>query len=406
MAKPDAPTTRIRLLGLFLLAAAVPGVARAQPSPGAAPPAVPGPSTAGGRVYVGTYTGGPSGSKGIYVFELNPNDLKSTPPRLAAETPSPSFLAVAPDGRCVYAVNEVESFGGKKGGGVSAFAVDAASGALSALNDGTSGGGSPCHISLDKAGRNALVANYGGGSVAVLPIASDGHFGEVSSFVQHEGSGGDPARQKGPHAHSINLDPANAFAFVADLGLDKVLVYKFNPTAGTLTANDPPAAKVAPGAGPRHFAFRPDGKFAYVINELNSTVTAFAYDPASGTLKEVETVSTLPKGFVGKNYPADVQVHPSGKFLFGSNRGHDSIVVYAIDPQSGKLAYVENEGEGVKNPRNFGIDPTGSLMLVANQDLDTIAVFRIDPATGALSPTRQTIRVPKPVCVKFWNPAP
>jgi 6-phosphogluconolactonase len=354
-------------------------------------------------VFIGTYTEGES--KGIYRFDLDLSTGKPSVPRLAAETISPSFLAFDPTRRFLYAVGEVNSFEGKKGGGVSAFAVDPGTGALSFLNAQSSGGAGPCHLVVDRTGKNVLVANYGGGSVAVLPVGPDGRLKESSAFIQHRGSSVNAGRQKEPHAHSVNVDAANRFAFVADLGLDEVLIYKLDPAQGTLTPNDPPAAKLTPGAGPRHFAFHPSGKFAYAINELNSTVHAWTYDADRGALTDLQTISTLPEGFKGTNYPAEVQVHPSGKFLYGSNRGHDSIVVYAIDPSTGKLTYVENQDGGIKNPRNFGIDPSGSFLLAASQDLGSIVVFRIDPSTGALSPTGHSVKVPKPVCVKFWKPA-
>jgi 6-phosphogluconolactonase len=356
-------------------------------------------------LYVGTYTGGTSQSKGIYRLDLDFGTGALSSPKVVAETTSPSFLAIDPTRRFLYAVNEVDSVDGKKGGGVSAFAINAKDGGLTALNQQSSGGAGPCHIVVDKAGKNALVANYGGGSVAVLPIAADGRLGSASSFVQHTGSSVDKRRQNEPHAHSVNLDAANKYAFVADLGLDKVLVYRFDPDKGTITANDPPAATVAPGAGPRHFAFSPTGKFAYAIGELDSTVTAWTYDPTRGTLSTIQTISTLPTSFTGTNHPADVQVDPTGKFLYGSNRGHNSIVAYTIDPATGKLTYVANQGEGIKNPRNFAIDPSSTFLLVGNQDLDSIVVFRIDPATGALRPTGHSVKVPKPVCLKFLAPA-
>lgn len=373
-------------------------LALAVPAWSAEPPAL-----AAKAVFVGTYTGGQS--RGIYRFELDPETGKPGAPALAAEATNPSYLAIDPTRRFLYAVSEVDSSAGKKGGAVAAFAVDPRTGSLSPLNAQPTVGAGPCHLVVDGAGKNVLAANYGGGSVVVLPVGSDGRLKEHSAFVQHKGSGPDRGRQEGPHAHSVNLDPANRFAFVADLGLDKVFVYKFDPARGTLAPNDPPAADLAPGAGPRHFAFHPTGRFAYAINELNSTVQAWTYDPEHGTLAPLQTISTLPADFHGTNYPADVQVHPSGKFLYGSNRGHDSIVVYAIDSRSGKLAYVENETGGIKTPRGFGIDPTGAFLLAASQDLDTIVVFRIDPASGALSPTGHSVKVPKPVCVKFWSPA-
>jgi 6-phosphogluconolactonase len=298
-------------------------------------------------------------------------------------------------------VGEVSDFAGKKSGGVSAFAIDASTGNLTLLNQQSSGGTGPCHLVVDKAGKNVLVANYGGGSVAVLPIQADGRLSEATCFIQHTGKSVNPRRQEAPHAHSINLDAANNFAFVADLGLDKVLVYRFDAAKGTLTPNDPPAASVAPGAGPRHFAFHPGGRYAYVINEMGNTVTAFNYDAQKGVLTEIQTLSTLPQGYTEVSHTAEVQVHPSGKFLYGSNRGHDSIAVYSIDQNTGRLTLVGISSTQGKTPRNFGIDPTGTFLLAANQDSDNIVVFRIDPQTGELKPTGQVVEVPRPVCVKF-----
>lgn len=351
------------------------------------------------RVYVGTYTG--ADSKGIYVFEFDTTDGVPGEARLAAETVNPSFLAIDPTQRFLYAVSEVDAFQGQKGGAVSAFKIDAKTGQLAPLSTEPTGGSGPCHLVVDAAGKNVLAANYGGGSVAVLPIGADGRLGPRSGFAQHKGSSVNKDRQKEPHAHSVNLDPTNQFAFVADLGLDKVLVYRFEPSGGTITPNTPAAALLPPGAGPRHFTFHPSGKIAYVINELNSTVNAWTYDPERGVLSPLQAISTLPVGFKGANYPADIHAHRSGKFLYGSNRGHDSIVVYRIDPATGKLTYVENQSNSIKNPRNFSIDPTGTFLLVANQDADSIVVFRIDPTTGALKPTGQSVKVPKPVCIKF-----
>ena len=349
-------------------------------------------------VYVGTYTGG--GSKGIYRFEFDGETGKPSGARLVAETPSPSFLAFAPDGKHLYAVNEVDGFDGKPGGSVSAFSVDTG-GTLTLLNQQSSLGKGPCHLTVDRAGNNVLVANYGGGSAAVVPIGEGGRLGTPSSVVQHRGSSVVPGRQKEPHAHSINLDPQGKFAVVADLGLDKVLIYKFDPKVGGIAPNRPDFAATAPGAGPRHFAFHPSGKYAYVINELNSTVTAFNYDAEKGVLSTLQSLSTLPPGSRGTNYPADLHVHPNGRFLYGSNRGHNSIVAYAIDPSTGKLTHIENQAEGIKTPRNFTIDPTGKFLLVANQDANSVVVFRIDDTTGALKTTGQTIAVPKPVCLRF-----
>jgi 6-phosphogluconolactonase len=349
-------------------------------------------------VYIGTYTG--PKSKGIYLFSLDNASGKLTPKGLAAEVTSPSFLAIHPSQRYLYAVGEVNDFKGKKAGGVSAFSIGQ-DGKLTLLNQQPSGGQGPCHISIDKTGRNALVANYGGGSVACLPIDEAGKLKEPSATIQHQGSSLNPQRQKQPHAHSINLSPDNRLALAADLGLDKVLIYDFDAFKGTLAPHDPAFAKVPPGSGPRHFAFHPGGKYAYAINELTSTMTAFSWDEGRGALTEIHTTTTLPGGHVGNNSTAEVQVHPSGKFLYGSNRGHDSIAVFSVDPATGKLTAVETESTRGKTPRNFGIDPTGKWLIAANQNTHTLSVYSINPETGALDPVGDPIECPSPVCVKF-----
>lgn len=349
------------------------------------------------RVYVGTYTY--RASKGIYAFELNLHTGETTPPRLVAETFQPSFLALHPSRRFLYAVNEL--WGGGKEGMVSAFAVEPETGSLTFLNQQSSKGVGPCHLTVDKTGKWVLVANYGSGGVSVLPVLPDGRLGEATCVIQHEGKSVNPQRQEGPHAHSVNLDPANKFAIVADLGIDKLLVYRFDSAKGTLTPHEPPFVATAPGAGPRHVAFHPNGKFVYAINELNSTVTAYRYDEATGILAEVQTVSTLPTDFSGNNTTAEVQVHPSGRFLYGSNRGHDSIAIFAIESKTGKLTLVGHQLTKGRTPRHFGIDPTGTYLLAANQDSDTISLFRIDLQTGKLQPMEQMVEVSNPVCVKF-----
>lgn len=348
-------------------------------------------------VYIGTYTGkGGEGSRGIYVYRFDSSSGKLTPAGLAAEIPSPSFLAIHPNQRYLYSVRE----SGKEGS-VSAFEIDKSTGRLKLLNTVSSKGGGPCHLVVDKTGRNVLVVNYGSGSTAVLPVKQDGSLEEASSFIQHSGTGADPRRQKGPHAHSVNLDANNRYAIVADLGLDHVLVYRFDPKKGLIEPNDPPYAAVAPGAGPRHFAFHPKSRFGYVINEMGNTVTAFSWDGRKGKLTEIQTITTLPKGFSGTSYTAEVQVHPNGKFLYGSNRGHDSIAVFSIDPAKGTLSAIEYVPTQGKFPRNFGIDPAGSYLIAANQDSNNLVVFRIDGKTGKLTPTGQVEELGRPVCVKF-----
>ncbi len=349
------------------------------------------------RVFVGTYTRGKS--KGIYPGELDLASGQFTVTGVAVSV-EPSFLALDPSQRFLYAVNETEKWNGRDNcGGVSAFAIQP-SGELKPLNQQPSEGGAPCHISIDDQGRFAFVANYTGGDVAVLPIEKDGSLGKAVSVVQHKGEVADKQRQGGPHAHAISLDKANRFALAADLGLDKLFVYRFDGQTGKLTANDPPFGKLAPRSGPRHFAFSRDGRFVFVINEIALTITSFAYDAERGALKSLATVSTLPKGEKQGDWStAEIMVHPSGRFLYGSNRGHDSLVIFAIDAQTGGLSYVGNQPSGGKTPRSFGIDPTGQYLLSANQDSDNVAVMRIDRQTGKLTPTGQSVEIGMPVCV-------
>ncbi len=352
--------------------------------------------------YVGTYTG--KTSKGIYLCELDTLTGKLESKGLAAEAVNPTFLAVHPNRKFLYAVSEVSDLGdrgGKKTGAVAAFAIDPHSGKLTELNREPSGGAGPCHLVVDGGGHNVLVANYSGGSVAVLPIQPDGKLKPPSSVRQHEGKSVNPRRQEAPHAHSINLDPLAKFAFAADLGLDQVLIYKFDAEKGTLSPHATPFAPVAPGAGPRHFAFHPTGRWAYVINEMLCTMTAFEYDAEKGTLKEMQTITTLPHEVKEGYSTAEVVAHPSGRFLYGSNRGHDSIAIFRVDARTGRLTAAGHEPTQGKTPRNFNVDPTGRFLLAANQNSNTIAVFRIDADTGTLRPTGQLVEVPAPVCIRF-----
>jgi len=355
-------------------------------------------------VYVGTYTG--EKSQGIYAYRLDLAGGECAPLGLAAGAKSPSFLAVHPNRKFLYSVNEISDFEGKPTGGVSAFAIDEATSKLKFLNHQSSRGAGPCHLVVDRSGQTVLVANYGGGSVAALPIGPDGKLSPATSVMQHEGHGVNPTRQEGPHAHSINVDLGNRFAVAADLGLDKVFVYHLDPAKSTLSPNDPPWAMVKPGSGPRHFAFHPSGKFGYVINEISCTLTAFAYDGQRGRLTELQTISTLPAGekLKPEYSTAEVQVHPSGKFVYGSNRGPNSIAVFAVDAAQGTLRHVEHKSTEGKTPRGFGIDPTGGFLLAGNQDSNTIVIFRIDETTGRLTPTGQKLEVGSPVCVKFVMP--
>lgn len=351
-------------------------------------------------MYIGTYTS--ARSKGIYLLDMDMETGALISRGVAAETPNPSFLALHPNQRFLYAANELSDFEGKKTGAVSAFAIDPKTRMLTLLNHQPSGTEGPCHVSMDRRGKHVLLANYGGGSVGVLPVQSDGRLGPLTASIQHTGSSVNKSRQEGPHAHSFNLDPANKFALAADLGTDKVMIYRFDSKTGTLALNDPAFASIAPGGGPRHLAFHPTGRYVYVNSEITSAVTAFQYDAEKGALTELHTLSTLPDGFPGENNStAEIQVHPSGKFLYVSNRGHDSIAIFRIAPETGRLAPVGHESTQGKTPRNFGIDPTGKFLLAANQQSDTVVVFRIDPKTGKLTPTGHSVEVPSPVCVKF-----
>src|SRR5215469_5058576 len=352
-------------------------------------------------LFVGTYTDTKAASKGIYVYRYNASSGQLTSLGVAAETPNPSYLAVDPTHKFLYAVNELEDYKGEKSGAVTAFSIDRKTGKLTKLNDVASRGEDPCYISLDNTGRYVLVANYTSGSVAVFPAQKDGSLGEASAFVRHQGSGPNKERQEGPHAHYIRTTADNRFAVVSDLGLDKLLVYGFDATRGSLTPNDPPAADLPPGEGPRHVTFAPNNRFAYTVNELKSTVTAFTFDARAGVLKAFQTVSTLPKGFNGQNDGAEIHVHPNGRFLYTSNRGHDSIAEFSIDPSTGRVTLVHNFSIQGKTPRDFELDPAGRHLLAAGQDSNNIVVFRIDPTTGELRPAGQKIEVPAPVGLTF-----
>lgn len=346
-------------------------------------------------LYVGTYTKGKS--EGIYIYRMNATSGELKPVATVKGISNPSFLAIDPRRRFLYAVNESGEFNGKKGGGVTAFAIDQRTGDLKKLNEQQSPG-VPCHVSVHPSGRFVLAANYGGGNVVMYPVNPDGSLAEQSHVAQHSGKGGDPKRQDGPHAHAIMIDAAGRFAFAPDLGIDKVMSYKIDAVNKKLLPNG--SAPTKPAAGPRHFDFHPNGRFAYVINELDSTITVFAYNKTKGELTELQSISTLPADFSGTNYCADIHVHPSGKFLYGSNRGHDSIAAFQI-MSDGKLYFLKDEPTGGKWPRNFGIDPTGAFLLAANQNSDNVVTFRIDPQTGWLKATGQMTEVPTPVCLKF-----
>ena len=352
------------------------------------------------HVYFGCYTGGAGGSKGIMVADFDSGTGQLGAATLAVESGSPSFLAVHPTGKYLYAVGEMAS-AGRKGGAVSAFAVQQPEGRLRLINQVDSQGAAPCHISLDGSGRMAMVANYAGGSVASYKIGGDGALAGPVSFIQHEGSSADAARQQGPHAHSANRSPDNRFALVCDLGLDKVFSYKMDPAAGSLAAGE--VALLPPGSGPRHLAFHPSGKFVFVNNEMLLTETTFAYAAESGKLTLVDAVSTVPpedrerKGLS----TAETVVHPNGKVVYVSNRGHDTIAVFSCDPGTGRLTLIQNAAAGGRTPRNFNLDPSGRWMIVAHQDSHTVTVLAVDGASGRLRPTGQSVAVGGAVCVRF-----
>jgi 6-phosphogluconolactonase len=343
-------------------------------------------------VYVGTYTH--RGSEGIYVFRMDPETCDLTPDSHIGGIQNPSFLSVDPKRRCLYAVQETVDTGA-----VAAFAIAPDTGRLTYLNQQPTHGAAPCHVTIDQTGRFVLAANYGSGNVCMMPVRDDGSLDPASCVVQHEGSSVNPERQTGPHAHSVTIDPTNGYAFACDLGIDKIMAYRLDFERGKLQPADPPFVATAPGAGPRHFAFHPSGRYAYVINEMGNTVVAYAYD-GRGKLTELQTVPTLPADYAGKSTCADIHLAPSGRHVYGSNRGHDSLAIYAVDEGTGRLTFMGHQPTGGRNPRNFAIDPTGRYVLAANQDTDAIVVFRVDPDTGAIEPTGQVTSVPCPVCVQ------
>jgi 6-phosphogluconolactonase len=357
-------------------------------------------------MYVGTYTG--SHSKGIYAYRFDAATGQATPLGLVAETANPSFLAIDPTQRFLYAANEISDYrslaegdqkiGGNKTGAISAFAIDRKSGKLTLLNQVTSHGAGPCYVSVDQAGKYVLAANYGGGNVAVFPVLKDGRLGEAASVIEHTGPTVDPL---GAEPHQIDLSGDNRFAIASYLGLDKVVVYRFDPARGMLAASDHSVSQLPMVARPRHFAFDPNYKFLYLLEEAASKIDGFSYDAASGSLRQIAAVSTLPQGFEGDNTTAEIKVHPGGKFLYSSNRGHDSIAAFAIDQATGMPRFLEAIPSGGKKPRNFEIAPGGSYLVVANQNSNNIVIFKIDLETGHLAPTGQVLEVASPACIKF-----
>jgi len=349
--------------------------------------------------YIGTYTH--HASKGIYLYRFWPSTGETLPLGLAAATASPAWLIVHPTRRFLYAANEYGG-GAEPGNTISAYAMDTKTGKLIFLNRVSSKGVGPCHLAIDKTGKILVAANFASGSVAAFPIRSDGSLGEASGFDQHHGSSIDPVRQAGPHAHSAIVSPDNRFVLVADIGLDRLYSYRLNPSAGSLEPNDPPFAALHPGWGPRHLAFHPNGRYLYLISEMGSMITTFAYDAARGTVKELQTVSTLPEGFAGKSTAAEIQVDREGKFIYASNRGDDSIGVFAIDANTGTLSPTQHISTEGKTPRAFALDPTGQYLFAANQNSANIAILRVNSTTGGLTSTGKTLTdSPEPSCVIF-----
>ncbi len=366
-------------------------------------------------VYVGTYTDwelfgpprrNPPGerSQGIYVFRFDNDTGKLTPLGLAAATDNPTYVTFSPSGRFLYATNEVYRFRGEPTGAVSAFSIDAATGKLTFLNQVVARGTGTCYAVADHTGQNLLISNFGSGSVAILPLNPDGTLRPASAFHQDTGSGPNP-RQATPHSHSFNVSPDNRFAFAAQFGTDQLSVFRLDAATGSLVPGDPPSFALKPGSAPRHFTFHPNGRVAYSLNEIDNTVTVLGYDADHGSFHELQNLSTLPAEFTGRNTSAEVIVHPSGKFLYTSNRGLNSIAVFAVD-ESGRLRLLTNVPSGGRTPRGFSLDPSGRWLVTANQDTHNLAVFAIDAATGIPAPTGRTLEVPTPVCVKFLPPSP
>jgi 6-phosphogluconolactonase len=381
-------TGRLHLLLIVFLAILL-GICTAQSS-----------TTSKYLAYVGTYTD--HGSKGIYAYHFDSKTGRLTSIGLAAETENPTFLALDPRRKFLYAANEIPNYNGQPTGAVSALAIGPKTGQLSLLNQISSRSPGPAYVTLDRTGKYVLIANYGVGSVAVFPILENGSLGEASAFVQHTGSSVNLDRQSGPHAHAIELSPDNRFALAADLGIDQLLVYPFDQSTGKL--GEARVHKIDPGSGPRHLRFSPDGRFVYLINEMRSAIAAFSYDMANGGLSDLQTISTLPKDFTGKSTAAEIQISSSGKFLYASNRGDDSIAVYAIDKLKGTLTPIEYVPTKGKTPRHFTLDPSGSWLLAANQNSGNIVIFRVNDKTGRLSPTGEIVEVASPVCIIFDAP--
>ena len=352
------------------------------------------------RIFIGTYTGNDSVSRGIYTCLFDDDTGRLSSPVLAAEAVSPSFLAIHPNGQWLFAVNEISEGEGRGNGAVSAFRMSE-NGQLTLINQQPSLGGAPCHCDIDATGKYLLIANYVGGNVVVYPIGDDGSLHPASSNIQHVGSSVNAQRQEAAHAHSINLSADNQFAYAADLGTDRIQIYRFDAGRGLLSASTPSSVSVQAGGGPRHFDIHPNGRFAYSNNELTAMVSVFHRDPEYGGLTLVQDISTLPDGADVRKSTAECLVHPSGKFVYVSNRGHDSIAIFRVNPQDGKLSIVAVTSTGGREPRNFFIDPSGKWLLAENQNSDSVIVFTINPESGAITPTTNRIEVGRPVCIRM-----
>lgn len=352
-------------------------------------------------VFIGPYTD--NGSEGIYSFQFNPEDGKTTQPILAAISDNPSFIAVDNEGKILYAVNEVDNYDKNSSGAISVYELVKGTGKLNLVQQVSSLGAHPAHLSIDKTGKYLLVANYTSGNIAVFPISKDGRLGEHTALIQNYGSSVNPERQTSPHAHFIQVSNDNKFVMVADLGIDKILIFQFDSTTGSLNPHEHAYINLSPGSGPRHLAFGPSGKFLYVLNELTSTITVFDFDPTTSSSQSKQTISTLRENFEGTNTAAEILVDAKGKFLYASNRGDNSIVQFSIDPVSGMLTSIAWTSSGGKAPRNFEIDPTGRWLFSANQNSDNILLFKIDQENGGLINTNQTINIKSPVCIKFTS---
>lgn len=388
----NAPTRTLTPLLASLLA-----VTACAGQPGARPLATPAQETAAdGAGSVHVYFGG----RGIHRSRLDLATGRLDEPSLAAETRGTSYLAVHSSGRFLYAVERFREDAGRDGGAVSAYAVGV-DGGLRLLNQVASAGEGGCYVAVDGPGKTVLIAQYGSGKVASFPLRDDGSVGEAVSVVQHEGKSVNPQRQEGPHAHSIIVDPSGRRAFAADLGIDKIMIYRLDSEGARLAPNEPTHGSVAPGGGPRHLAFHPTGRFLYANNELTATVTVFRHDATSGALTEAQTITTLPDGYDGNKSTAQIALTPDGRHLYVSNRGHDSIAMFAVDAATGRLSAIGHEPTQGRIPRNFNLDPSGRFLIAANQESDNAVVFRVDPATGRLSPTGSIVAVPKPQVVVF-----